>query len=222
MMVLNSGRNGKLKMTQSRIWSVVAAAVGLAGSALPALAQDSNTVLGAPHDKGIGLQAPATVLAEEIDFLHNVILMPIITVITLFVLGLLFVVWFRFRESKNPVPSKNTHNTGLEVAWTIIPVLILVVIAVFSFPLLYQQLEIPTPGLTIRAIGHQWYWAYEYPDNGNFTFDARVVAQGRICSRARSTCSTPTTKWCCRSTPTSASRSPASTSSTPGPFRRSA
>jgi cytochrome c oxidase subunit II len=174
-MVLNSGRNGKLKMTQSRIWSVAAAAVGFAISAMPALAQDSNEVLGAPHDKGIGLQAPATVLAEEIDFLHNVILMPIITVITLFVLGLLFIVWFRFRESKNPVPSKNTHNTGLEVAWTIVPALILVVIAVFSFPRLYQQLEIPTPGLTIRAIGHQWYWAYEYPDNGNFTFDARVV-----------------------------------------------
>jgi cytochrome c oxidase subunit 2 len=109
------------------------------------------------------------------DFLHNWILMPIITVITLFVLGLLFIVWFRFRETKNPVPSKNTHNTFLEVAWTIVPALILVFIAVFSFPLLYQQLTIPTPGLTVRAIGHQWFWSYEYPDNGNFTFEARVV-----------------------------------------------
>jgi cytochrome c oxidase subunit 2 len=162
-------------MKLSRIWSVAAAAVGLAGSTLSALAQDSNTVLGAPHDKGIGLQAPATELAEEIDFLHNVILMPIITVITLFVLGLLFIVWFRFRESKNPVPTKTTHHTLLEVAWTIVPALILVVIAVFSFPRLYQQLTIPTPGLTIRAIGHQWFWSYEYPDNGNFTFEARIV-----------------------------------------------
>lgn len=165
-------------MTQSRFWPriwSVAAAVGLAGSALPALAQDSNEVLGAPHDKGIGLQAPATELAERMDFLHNTVLMPIITVITLFVLGLLFIVWFRFRESKNPVPSKNTHNTLLEVAWTILPALILVFIAVFSFPLLYRQLEIPTPGLTIRAIGHQWFWSYEYPDNGNFTFDANVI-----------------------------------------------
>jgi cytochrome c oxidase subunit 2 len=180
MTVLNSGRNGKLKMTQSRIWSVAAAAVGLAGSALPALAQDSNTVLGAPHDKGIGLQAPATELAEKMDFLHNVVLMPIITVITLFVLGLLFMVWFKFRESKNPVPSKNAHNTFLEVAWTILPALILVFIAVFSFPLLYRQLTIPTPGLTIRAIGHQWYWSYEYPDNGNFTFDANVVEKADL------------------------------------------
>ena len=146
-------------MTQSRIWSVAAAAVGLALSAMPALAQESAPVLGAPHDKGIGLQAPATELAEKMDFLHNVVLMPIITIITLFVLGLLFIVWFRFRESKNPVPSKTTHNTTIEVAWTVVPALILVFIAVFSFPLLYRQLEIPTPGLTIRAIGHQWYWA---------------------------------------------------------------
>lgn len=188
MTVPNSGRNGKLKMTQSRIWpriwpriwSVAAAALGLAGSALPALAQDSNAILGAPHDKGIGLQAPATELAEKMDFLHNVVLMPIITVITLFVLGLLFIVWFRFRESKNPVPSKNTHNTLIEVAWTIVPALILVFIAVFSFPLLYRQLEIPTPGLTIRAIGHQWYWSYEYPDNGNFTFDANMVEKADL------------------------------------------
>jgi len=178
-MVPNSGRNGKLKMTQSRIWpriwSAAAAAAGLAGSALPALAQDSNEVLGVPHDKGIGLQAPATDLAERMDFLHNWILMPIITVITLFVLALLLIVIVKFRESKNPVPSKNTHNTLLEVGWTIIPALILVFIAVFSFPLLYKQLEIPTPGLTVRAIGHQWYWSYEYPDNGNFTFDATMV-----------------------------------------------
>lgn len=148
---------------------------------MPALAQDQSTpVLGAPHDKGIGLQAPATDLAEQLDFVHNDVLMPIITVITLFVLALLLIVIFRFRESKNPVPSKNAHNTLLEVAWTIVPALVLVFIAVFSFPLLYKQLEIPTPGLTIRAIGHQWYWSYEYPDNGNFTFDANVIEKADI------------------------------------------
>lgn len=166
-------------MTQSRIWpriwSLAIAALGFTLSALPAMAQDSNEVLGAPHAGGIGLQAPATDLAERMDFLHNWILMPIITVITLFVLALLLIVIVKFRESKNPVPSKNTHNTGLEVAWTILPALILVGIAVFSFPLLYRQLTIPEPELTVRAIGHQWYWSYEYPDNGNFTFDARVV-----------------------------------------------
>lgn len=168
-------------MERSRIWSFAAgSAIGLAASAMPALAQDQAPVLGVPHDKGLGLQAPATELAEKMHFLHDIVLMPIITVITLFVLGLLFIVWFRFRESKNPVPSKNTHNTLLEVAWTILPALILVFIAVFSFPLLYRQLEIPKPGLTIRAIGHQWYWSYEYPDNGNFTFDANVVEKADV------------------------------------------
>ena len=151
------------------------AVTGLIWGALPALAQDAAPVLGAPHDKGLGLQAPATDLAEEMTFIHDVVLMPIITVITVFVLALLFIVWFRFRESKNPVPSKTTHHTGLEVVWTIVPAVILVVIAAFSFPLLYKQLVIPEPGLTVRAIGHQWYWSYEYPDNGNFTFDARIV-----------------------------------------------
>ena len=166
-------------MKRSRIWSLAAVAT-LAAAAMPAMAQDQAPVLGAPHYGGIGLQAPATELAEKLDFLHNYVLLPIITVIVLFVLGLLFIIWFRFRESKNPVPSKNTHNTLLEVAWTIVPALILVFIAVFSFPLLYRQLEIPKPGLTIRAIGHQWYWSYEYPDNGNFTFDANLVEKADL------------------------------------------
>lgn len=164
-------------MTRSKIWSMAVAAL-LAAQALPAAAQDQ--VLGAPHDKGIGLQVPATALAEELDFVHNTILMPIITVITLFVMVLLLIVIFRFNEKRNPVPSKTTHNTLLEVVWTVVPALILVFIAVFSFPLLYKQLEIPTPDLTIRAIGHQWYWSYEYPDNGNFTFDARVVRKADL------------------------------------------
>ena len=168
-------------MKRSRIWSVAGAgAVAGVLATIPALAQDQAPVLGAPHDMGIGLQPPATELAEKLDFLHNYVLLPIITFVVLFVLGLLFIVWFRFRESKNPVPSKNTHNTVLEVAWTIIPALILVFIAAFSFPLLYRQLEIPKPGLTIRAIGHQWYWSYEYPDNGNFTFDANLVEKADI------------------------------------------
>jgi len=156
----------------------MAVAALLAAHALPAVAQDQ--VLGAPHDKGIGLQAPATDLAAQLDFVHNDILMPIITVITLFVMVLLLIVIFRFNEKRNPVPSKTTHNTLLEVVWTVVPALVLVFIAVFSFPLLYKQLEIPTPDMTIRAIGHQWYWSYEYPDNGNFTFDARVVRKEDI------------------------------------------
>jgi cytochrome c oxidase subunit 2 len=166
-------------MRMPRICSFAVAA-GLAAGSMPALAQDTEQTIGGPHAMGVGLQAPATELAEQMVFLHDWVLLPIITVISFFVLALLGIVWFKFRESKNPVPSKNTHNTLLEVAWTILPALILVFIAVFSFPLLYRQLEIPTPGLTIRAIGHQWYWSYEYPDNGNFTFDANMVEKADL------------------------------------------
>jgi cytochrome c oxidase subunit II len=128
----------------------------------------------------VGLQAPATDIADQMVFLHDWVLLPIITVICLFVLALLGIICFKFRESKNPVPSRNTHNTLLEVVWTVVPALILVFIAVFSFPLLYKQLTIPKPQLTIRAIGHQWYWSYEYPDNGNFTFDTNVIEKTDI------------------------------------------
>lgn len=164
-------------MTRSKIGAMAVGAL-LTALSLPAMAQEP--VLGAPHDKGLGLQAPATALAEELDFVHNAILLPIITVITLFVMALLLIVIFRFNEKRNPVPSKTTHNTLLEVVWTVVPALILVFIAVFSFPLLYRQLEIPNPELTVRAIGHQWYWSYEYPDNGNFTFDARMIRKDEI------------------------------------------
>ena len=166
-------------MTRSKFWSMAVGGL-LALAALPAAAQDP--VLGAPHDKGIGLQAPATELAKDLDFVHNDILLPIITVITLFVMALLLIVIFRFNEKRNPVPSKTAHNTLLEVVWTVVPALILVFIAVFSFPLLYKQLDVQAqnPELTIRAIGHQWYWSYEYPDNGNFTFEARYVPKDQI------------------------------------------
>ena len=166
-------------MTRSKFWSMAVGGL-LTLAALPAAAEDP--VLGAPHDKGIGLQAPATELAKDLDFVHNDILLPIITVITLFVMALLLIVIFRFNEKRNPVPSKTAHNTLLEVVWTVVPALILVFIAVFSFPLLYKQLDVQAqnPELTIRAIGHQWYWSYEYPDNGNFTFEARYVPKDQI------------------------------------------
>jgi cytochrome c oxidase subunit II len=166
-------------MRMPRICSFAVAA-GLAAVSMPALAQETEQVLGGPHQGGVGLQAPATDIADQMVFLHDWVLLPIITVICLFVLALLGIICFKFRESKNPVPSRNTHNTLLEVVWTVVPALILVFIAVFSFPLLYKQLTIPKPQLTIRAIGHQWYWSYEYPDNGNFTFDTNVIEKTDI------------------------------------------
>ena len=115
----------------------------------------------------MGLQDPATPVAEYINWFHNQFLLVIITIITLFVLGLLIYVMVRFNEKANPVPSKTTHHVGLEVAWTLIPVLILVAIAIPSLRLLYLQRDIPVADMTIKVIGNPgWNWTYQYPDLG--------------------------------------------------------
>ena len=117
-------------------------------------------------DWQLGMQDSVTPVMDDIASFHNLLLV-IITVITIFVLGLLLAVIFKFNEKANPVPSKVTHHTGLEVAWTVIPVLILVVIAVPSFRLLYKQRNIPAADMTIKVIGNpSWNWTYEYPDLG--------------------------------------------------------
>lgn len=162
----------------SKSWARLTVAMGvlcagLIGGAAAALAQEA--VIGVSQPAQIGMQPAATSIAEDSHFFHNVILMPIITAITVFVMLLLLWIIYRYRASKNPVPSKTTHHTGLEIAWTVIPILILIVISIPSFKLLYKQLDLPKTDVTIRAIGHQWYWSYEYPDNGNFTFDANMV-----------------------------------------------
>ncbi|MHB8885891.1 MAG: cytochrome c oxidase subunit II [Methylovirgula sp.] len=122
----------------------------------------------------IGLQAPVTPIAQEIDAFYNDLLTPIIIAITLFVLALLIYVGIRFNEKANPTPSQVTHHTGLELAWTIIPVMILVVIAVPSFRLLNHQLILPKADITVKVTGHQWYWSYAYPKDqgGGFSFDS--------------------------------------------------
>jgi cytochrome c oxidase subunit 2 len=129
-----------------------------------------------PEPWQMGFQAAADERMVNINWLHNVLLV-IITVISLFVLGLLVYIAIRYNEKRNPVPSQTTHNTFLEVAWTVIPVIILVVIAIPSFRILYQQDVIPEADLTIKAIGKQWFWTYEYPDHGNFAFDALMIPE---------------------------------------------
>jgi cytochrome c oxidase subunit 2 len=171
-------RMNDLVARTAQSWTLSAGSAALLGASLmggagQALAQD--VVVGAPQPQQLGMQVAATSLAADSHHFHNMILLPIITGITILVMLLLLYIMFRFRASKNPVPSKTTHHTGLEVAWTVIPILILIVIAIPSFKLLYKQLELPKSDLTIRAIGHQWYWSYEYPDNGNFTFDANMI-----------------------------------------------
>ena len=135
--------------------------------------------VGYPEPGQLGFQVGVTDIAREIHGFYNYELLPIITVICLFVLGLLAWCVFRFNEKANPVPSKTTHNTLLEVAWTLVPVLILVVIAVPSFRLLTRQLEIPKPDVTIKATGKQWYWSYDYPKDqgGGFGFDSTRVEE---------------------------------------------
>ena len=133
--------------------------------------------LGQPAPWEYKLQESASSVMDNITSFHS-FLSVLITVITLFVLVLLVTVVVKFNAKSNPVPSRTTHNTLIEVAWTLIPVLILVGIAVPSFRLLFQELDIPKADLTIKATGKQWYWSYAYPDNGKFEFDS-LLAQDK-------------------------------------------
>ncbi|MGJ4971448.1 cytochrome c oxidase subunit II [Bradyrhizobium sp. HKCCYLRH1073] len=132
---------------------------------------------GQPAPWEVKLQEAATPVMENITWFHG-LLLTIITIITLFVLALLVAVVVKFNARANPVPSRTTHNTLIEVAWTLIPVLILVMIAVPSFRLLFLELDVPKADMTIKATGKQWYWSYAYPDNGKFEFDS-LLAQDK-------------------------------------------
>ena len=129
---------------------------------------------GVAEDYGINLQNPVTEVARDVYSMHAFVTI-IMAIITLFVLGLIIWVCYKYSAKKNANPSKTVHNTLIEILWTAIPVLILVVIAIPSFKLLYKQDVIPEPDLTIKAIGYQWYWGYEYPDNGNFAYEAFML-----------------------------------------------
>jgi cytochrome c oxidase subunit 2 len=134
---------------------------------------------GKPVDWQMGMQLPATRLQTDIDLFHDWLLI-LITLISLFVLGLLIWVVLKFNERTNPVPSRTTHNTLLEVAWTIVPVLILVAIAIPSFRVLREQLIIPPHDVVVKTTGYSWYWGYEYPqDQGGFRFDSNMVPDGQ-------------------------------------------
>ncbi len=135
-------------------------------------------VFGGPKPGGIGFLPAVTENAEGIFWFHNWILLPVITGISLFVLALIVYIVWRFNETANPVPSRRTHNGVLEIAWTVAPALILVVIAVPSFRLLTQQLVIPAPDLTLKITASQWHWNYGYPKSeGGFSFDSLYVEE---------------------------------------------
>jgi cytochrome c oxidase subunit 2 len=132
--------------------------------------------LGQPTPWQLGLQEAASPVMEDINSFHNFVLW-IITAVTAFVLILLLIIIVRFNARANLTPSRTTHNTLLEVMWTIVPVIILLLIAVPSFRLLFLQLDVPKPDLTVKATGKQWFWSYSYPDNGNFEFNSLIVAE---------------------------------------------
>jgi cytochrome c oxidase subunit 2 len=155
----------------SRLTAIAVTVAALAASAGVALAE-----LGQPVPWQLGLQDAASPVMADIIGFHTFVLW-IVTAIMIFVLALLVIIIFRFNARANPTPSRTTHNTLLEVAWTIVPVIILVLIAIPSFRLLFTELDVPTPDLTIKATGKQWYWSYAYPDNGNFEFDSLIVAE---------------------------------------------
>jgi len=144
--------------------SAPAVLAGMAGSA----------TAGQPENWALGFQPPASPTMERISSFNDMLFI-IIVLIVVFVLGLLLYTSWRFAEKRNPTPSRTTHNTLLEVLWTTIPVIILVIIAVPSFKLLYFADRVEEADMTIKAIGRQWYWSYEYPDDGNFTFDANLI-----------------------------------------------
>jgi len=145
-----------------------AAAAPAANAAAPAAPERTAPTpgIGQPRADHLGLQEQVSPIGVEARWFHDVILLPLIIIISVFVLLLMLWVMFRYRRSANPNPSRNTHNTMLEVVWTLVPVLILVAIAVPSIRLLAHQYDPPRADVTIKAIGNQWYWDYEYPDNG--------------------------------------------------------
>jgi len=132
-----------------------------------------------PKPWQLGFQPPATEVMDRLSAFHDVLLI-IITLIAAFVLGLLVYVMWRFNQQRNPLPSRTSHNTVIEMLWTVVPVLILISIAIPSFKLMYYMDRVPNPEMTIKVTGHQWYWSYEYPDQGGLVFDSNFIPEDQL------------------------------------------
>ncbi|MBV8192316.1 MAG: cytochrome c oxidase subunit II [Alphaproteobacteria bacterium] len=146
------------------------AGLGIASSA------EAQPVVGVPHDWQMGFPPAYTPVMSRVESLHDLLLV-IISLISLFVAALLIYAVLRFHASRNPSPTQTTHNTFLEIAWTVTPILILVIIAIPSFRLLYYSDKAVDPAFTVKVVGHQWYWSYEYPDQGNFVVESRILSE---------------------------------------------
>jgi cytochrome c oxidase subunit 2 len=162
------------------LFSALAAVVT---TAMVAGAARADELLGQPTPGGMGLQPAASPLKHQVHFFHDAILLPIITVISLFVLALLLWIVVRYNKKANPVPAKWSHNTAIEIVWTLVPVLILMVIAIFSFRLLFDYHNMPKPDLTVKAVGYQWNWGYEYPDQKIGEFVSTGLTEEEVAAR---------------------------------------
>jgi len=171
-----------LKAATAAMTASIGATIMVGASAMPAMAQD---LLGQPTPgaRGIALQPAASELKHDAIWFHDVILMPVITLISLLVLGLLIWVAIRYNKKANPVPAKWSHNTLIEVIWTVVPVLILLVIALFSFRLLYKYEAMPEPDLTVKVTGNQWNWGYEYPDQAVPEYISNMLPEDEALAR---------------------------------------
>ncbi|MEM8631997.1 MAG: cytochrome c oxidase subunit II [Pseudomonadota bacterium] len=168
-------------MAVSRFATALWASLFTVFSALGSFAQSVPSdlpVIGKPIEKGVGFQPAVTELARELQWLDG-FLNVIITAIVIFVLALLLIVIVRYNQKSNPEPASFTHNSPVEIAWTVIPIVILVFIGAYSLPILFKQQEIPEADVTIKVTGYQWFWGYEYIDEG-FEFDSFMLAQDEL------------------------------------------
>jgi cytochrome c oxidase subunit 2 len=168
-------QTGSRETRLRRVTSRIAAGMAAAAAAIATTAPAAADVLNVPQPWQMGMMPPHSEMAQNMVSFHNGLLW-IITIITVFVGALLLICIFRFNEKKNPNPTRTSHNTMLEVAWTVIPILILVGIAIPSFRLLREQVIIPEPDIVVKVTGHSWYWEYEYPeDQGGFSFISAML-----------------------------------------------
>jgi len=156
-------------------WSGIAGLRTGAMALVAAMMAAPSALAEQPYDWQVIMQPAASPVRARIDDLHNVILLPITIAIAVLVLALLLYVIVRFNAKRHPTPSQVTHNALIEVLWTVIPAIILLVIAIPSFKLLYYNDRTQHADMTLKVTGHQWYWTYEYPDQGNLSFDSNMV-----------------------------------------------
>src|SRR5271169_107821 len=165
----------RLLTTKATARAVLALTIGMFGvAAIASVAQAAE-----PRPWQLGMQPPATEVMDRLSAFHFVLLI-IIFAIAIFVLALLVIAMWRFNHQRHPVPTRTSHNTVIEMLWTVVPVVILVGIAIPSFKLMYFMDRVPNPEMTIKVTGHQWYWSYEYPDQGGLAFDSNIIPDDQL------------------------------------------